>query len=192
MMGVPLALGDDDALTALFNDRRPTALFNDRRPTAPCRLLAHFDGAHPVLGLNPYAKAGSADDNADVRCRTFFDDPTTLGRRFLNDIEVRQRRGNDCRQPDTNHQRLHVSLLVGRTRLSTSSVCVWFRIFSRNYQDHRRAAVGNNSFGPIHCIPVWKWTQALFHLHPSRVAFGGLEVLGLAKSSISFLLNYNP
>src|SRR5262249_31725196 len=48
-----------------------------------------------------HAKAGAADDDACVRCGTFLDNPTTL---------------RDCRQPNANHQSLHVSLLVGRTR----------------------------------------------------------------------------
>jgi hypothetical protein len=40
------------------------ALLNNDRTTAPCRLLAHFDRAHPVLGLEPYAKARTTDDDA--------------------------------------------------------------------------------------------------------------------------------
>src|SRR5262245_39255685 len=98
-------------------DHAFTALLNDRRPAASRRLLAHFNRAHPVLGLDPYGKAATADDDTHVRCGTFLDDPTTLGRRFLNDVEVRQRGGRDCRQPNANHQSLHhVSLLVGRTQ----------------------------------------------------------------------------
>ena len=48
--------------------------------------------------------------------KTFLDDPATLRRRFLNNVEVRQRRGCDRHQPNANHQSLHVSLLVGRTQ----------------------------------------------------------------------------
>src|SRR5262249_22916772 len=100
LVRAPSALGDDDSLAALFNDLVPVA--------SACRLLAHFDCAHPVLGLDPYAKAVAADDDAGVWCRTFLDDPATPRRRFLNDVEVRQRRGRDCRQPNANHQSLHV------------------------------------------------------------------------------------
>src|SRR5215468_5276217 len=81
LLRVQLALGDDDALAALFNDRWPAA---------SRRLLAHFDRAHPVLGLDPHGKAAATDDDAHVRRGTLLDDPTTLGRRFLNDVEVRQ------------------------------------------------------------------------------------------------------
>src|SRR5689334_3640150 len=103
-------------------DHALTPLFNNCRTTASCGLLAHLDGAHPLLGFYPYAEARTADDDASVRCRTLLDNPTTLRRWFLDDVKVSQRRGNDCRQPNTNHQRLHVSLLVGSTELPTSSV----------------------------------------------------------------------